>query len=69
MSRHHARVSHKEGKHQIEDLSSTNGTWKFDEKSIGDRRRIQIEPISDNDEFQLGNTVIRFLLKTETQKL
>jgi hypothetical protein len=63
MSRRHARVIFREDEFWIEDLKSTNGTWKLDKKVPRGRRRIQIEQISDNDEFQLGNTVIRFLLK------
>jgi hypothetical protein len=63
MSRRHARVFSRDGKFWIEDLRSTNGTWKIDKKEPRGRRRIEIEEINDNDEFQVGNTILRFLCK------
>ncbi len=68
MSRRHARVAYMDGKPWIEDLNSTNGTWKLDETSPTGRKRVQTERINDGDEFQLGNTLIRFLLKNSNEE-
>jgi pSer/pThr/pTyr-binding forkhead associated (FHA) protein len=63
MSKNHARVFFDKEKFWLEDLRSTNGTWKVDKNAPHGRIPVQVEEISNDDEFQLGNTSIRFLLK------
>jgi hypothetical protein len=63
MSRRHSRVFFRDNKFWIEDLNSTNGTWKMDDTAPYGRRRIEVEQIHDNDEYKLGNTRIKLLHK------
>jgi hypothetical protein len=63
MSRRHSRIFFRDNKFWIEDLNSTNGTWKIDESAPYGRRRIEVEQIHDNDEYQLGNTRIKLHMK------
>ena len=67
MSRRHARVTFRNERFWIDDLQSTNGTWKIDQNQSSGRRRVQYEEIKDSDKFQLGNTLIRFLCTRPSQ--
>jgi hypothetical protein len=65
MSRRHTRVFFRDGEFWIEDLNSTNGTWKIDENVPYGRRKIEtIEKVRDSDEYQLGNTRIHLFIKS-----
>jgi len=57
VSRRHARIFVENGRHFIEDLGSTNGTF------INRGRRLipgDKHPLSDNDEIIVGKTFLRF---------
>ncbi len=57
VSRRHARIIHRDGRHMIEDLGSTNGTF-----INRGRRLIPGSPseLSDGDEIIVGKTFLRF---------
>lgn len=57
VSRRHARIIYREGRHLIEDLGSTNGTY------VNRGRRLipgNPQPLSDGDEIIVGKTFLRF---------
>lgn len=53
LSRHHARISLREGVAYLEDLGSLNGT------SINGARITSIHPLQEGDEFLLGQVTVR----------
>ncbi len=57
VSRRHARITFNDGKYQLEDLGSTNGTFinRGKRLSPGDR-----QPLKDGDEIIVGKTFLRF---------
>ena len=55
VSRHHARIEYRDGRYQIADLGSTNGT-----KVNGHRVRGSA-PLSDGDEIEFGSLQLRFM--------
>jgi hypothetical protein len=66
MSRRHARVLSRDGKFCMEDSGSTNGTWKLDKNYPMGLKRVQVEEVRNKDEFKLGQTLIRFLIRGTT---
>lgn len=52
-SREHATISWERGRYVIEDLQTTNGTRV-------NGKRVRSAELSDGDEIQLGQTLIRF---------
>lgn len=59
ISRRHSRLVFREGRHFVEDLDSTNGTF------VNGRRISTIVPLNDGDIIDLGDTV-SFLFKAAT---
>ncbi len=59
VSRRHARISFRDGKHSLEDLGSTNGTFVNRGKRLAAGAR---ELLSDGDEIIVGKTFLRFYL-------
>jgi diguanylate cyclase (GGDEF)-like protein len=62
VSRHHARVSLRDGHYEIEDLGSTNGTYVAGAMVSGRARLI------DGVRVQLGNTIFRFGIQDEVER-
>lgn len=63
VSRRHARILYAEGKFQIEDLGSTNGTF------VNRGRRLipgTPQPLDSGDEVIVGKTFMRFYVNEET---
>jgi hypothetical protein len=52
-SRVHAEIQRREGRWQLKDLGSSNGTW-------GEDGRIDSMPLSDGATFRIGRTWLRF---------
>jgi FHA domain-containing protein len=59
VSRRHARITWNEGKHFLEDLGSTNGTFINRGKRLAPGTR---QTLSDGDEIIVGKTFLRFYL-------
>ena len=59
VSRRHARITLLEGKHFLEDLGSTNGTFVNRGKRLHPGTR---QPLNDGDEIIVGKTFLRFHL-------
>jgi hypothetical protein len=59
VSRRHARVTMTDGKHFLEDLGSTNGTFVNRGKRLPPGTR---QPLNDGDEIIVGKTFLRFQL-------
>ena len=59
ISRRHARIVLNEGKHFLEDLGSTNGTFINRGKRLSPGAR---QPLNDGDEIIVGKTFLRFHL-------
>ncbi len=57
VSRRHARITMVEGKHFVEDLGSTNGTFVNRGKRLSPGTR---QPLNDGDEIIVGKTFLRF---------
>lgn len=57
VSRRHARIVRENGRYQIEDLGSTNGTFVNRGRRLIPGNR---QPISDGDEVIVGKTFLRF---------
>lgn len=57
VSRRHARISFREGKHYLEDLGSTNGTFVNRGKRLMPGVR---QGLNDGDEIIVGKTFLRF---------
>ena len=57
VSRRHARITFEEGKYQLEDLGSTNGTFINRGKRLPKGTRHQL---NDGDEIIVGKTFLRF---------
>ena len=57
VSRRHARITLRDGKHMLEDLGSTNGTFVNRGKRLAAGAR---QPLSDGDEIIVGKTFLRF---------
>ncbi|MFH1874812.1 MAG: FHA domain-containing protein [Pseudomonadota bacterium] len=55
VSRQHAKIQHKGGEYILIDLNSSNGTFVNGEK-------IDEHVLSNNDEFQIGDSVLQFQL-------
>jgi diguanylate cyclase (GGDEF)-like protein len=55
VSRRHARVRADAGRHVVEDLGSTNGTW------VGDDRLAAPRPLASGDHVRLGSVVLKYL--------
>jgi len=54
ISRHHARISFDGGRHVIEDLGSTNGTFVNDQTA---KRRV----LKDGDQVKLGRSILKYM--------
>ena len=54
MSRHHVRLSQREGRWWAEDLGTTNGT------TLNDRALVEATALDHGDRLRLGATVVRF---------
>jgi hypothetical protein len=65
MSRRHARITFHDNSFWIEDLSSTNGTWRIDESLPSGREGIEIDKVRDKSVYQLGNTQIQLLISKD----
>ncbi len=52
-SRVHAEVTSMDGRYQVRDIDSSNGTWH-------EEGRISSLPLTDGTEFQIGTTLFRF---------
>ncbi len=59
VSRRHARITMNDGKHFLEDLGSTNGTFINRGKRLSPGTR---QPLNDGDEIIVGKTFLRFQL-------
>ena len=59
VSRRHARITMTDGKHFLEDLGSTNGTFVNRGKRLPPGTR---QPLNDGDEIIVGKTFLRFQL-------
>ncbi len=59
ISRRHARITLREGKHFLEDLGSTNGTFVNRGKRLSPSTS---QPLNDGDEIIVGKTFLRFHL-------
>jgi pSer/pThr/pTyr-binding forkhead associated (FHA) protein len=59
ISRRHARIVVSDGKHFLEDLGSTNGTFINRGKRLSPNTR---QPLNDGDEIIVGKTFLRFHL-------
>ena len=57
VSRRHARITFSDGKYQLEDLGSTNGTFINRGKRLSANDR---QPLNDGDEIIVGKTFLRF---------
>ncbi len=57
VSRRHARITLNDGKHFLEDLGSTNGTFVNRGKRLPPGTR---QPLNDGDEIIVGKTFLRF---------
>ena len=57
VSRRHARITLSDGKYQLEDLGSTNGTFINRGKRLSPGTR---QPLNDGDEIIVGKTFLRF---------
>ena len=57
VSRRHARITLNDGKYQLEDLGSTNGTFINRGKRLSPGAR---QPLNDGDEIIVGKTFLRF---------
>lgn len=55
VSRAHARISLVDGRHVIEDLGSTNGTY------VNDIRLHDPQPLQEGDEIRIGKIIITYL--------
>ena len=55
VSRHHARIEYRDGRYQIADLGSTNGT------KVNGRPVQGSAPLSDGDEIEFGSLQLRFM--------
>ncbi|MEY4580493.1 MAG: hypothetical protein RL701_5196 [Pseudomonadota bacterium] len=62
VSRHHARISLREGHYEVEDLGSTNGTYVAGALVSGRVR------LMDGVRVQLGNTILRFGMQDEVER-
>jgi diguanylate cyclase (GGDEF)-like protein len=54
ISRHHARITFENGRHYIEDLGSTNGTFVNDLNS-------KKCPLKDGDQIKLGRSILKYM--------
>jgi diguanylate cyclase (GGDEF)-like protein len=54
VSRHHARITFRDGKYSLVDLDSTNGTYINDE-SVRER------PLHDGDQVRIGRSILKFM--------
>jgi hypothetical protein len=59
VSRRHARITLRDGKHFLEDLGSTNGTFVNRGKRLPPGTH---QPLNDGDEIIVGKTFLRFQL-------
>jgi two-component system, cell cycle response regulator len=61
VSRNHARVLHRDGQYEIQDMGSTNGTF------VNGERVEQGVLLRDGARIQMGNAVLRFALQDEME--
>jgi diguanylate cyclase (GGDEF)-like protein len=54
ISRHHARITFDGGRHMIEDLGSTNGTFVND-------INVKRQPLKDGDQVKLGRSILKYM--------
>ena len=54
ISRHHARITFEGGRHQIEDLGSTNGTFVNEHQS-------KKATLKDGDQIKLGRSILKYM--------
>jgi len=54
ISRHHARITFDDGRHHIEDLGSTNGTFVND-------HAVKRQPLKDGDQVKLGRSILKYM--------
>ena len=54
ISRHHARITFDAGRHMIEDLGSTNGTFVNDVN-------VKRTPLKDGDQVKLGRSILKYM--------
>ena len=54
ISRHHARITFEGGRHMIEDLGSTNGTFVNDVN-------VKRTPLKDGDQVKLGRSILKYM--------
>jgi diguanylate cyclase (GGDEF)-like protein len=54
ISRHHARITFEGGRHHIEDLGSTNGTFVNEHQS-------KKAPLKDGDQVKLGRSILKYM--------
>jgi diguanylate cyclase (GGDEF)-like protein len=54
ISRHHARITFDGGRHVIEDLGSTNGTFVNDQN-------VRRNPLKDGDQIKLGRSILKYM--------
>jgi diguanylate cyclase (GGDEF)-like protein len=54
VSRHHARITYRDGAYSLADLGSTNGTYVNDE-SVNERR------LHDGDQVRIGRSILKFM--------
>jgi diguanylate cyclase (GGDEF)-like protein len=54
VSRHHARITYRDGNYSLADLDSTNGTYINDE-SVHERR------LHDGDQVRIGRSILKFM--------
>src|SRR5215831_12020071 len=55
VSRRHAKISTRQGKHFVSDLGSTNGTYLNDEEVL------QEQPLRSGDFVKVGGSIFKFL--------
>lgn len=61
-SRAHARITERDGAYELDDLSSTNGTY------VGHQRVRGAVILEDGARIQIGNTLLRFSLQDEVEQ-
>jgi len=61
-SRHHARISVRDGRHYVVDLGSANGTYLNVERLVGEARYL-----SSGDSIAIGAETLRYVLGFETR--
>lgn len=62
VSRNHARIAALDGRYELTDLGSTNGTY------VGHERANGATALQDGDRIQIGNTLLRFSLQDQVEQ-